>query len=71
MFYLGIFGPEFGKVIVIVKINAPKLAYLQIFAKKTQQKFLNSRPKVPYLGIFGLEFNKAIVIFEIEVLKFV
>ena len=32
--YLGIFGLEFSKTIVILEIGNPKFAYLQNFAKK-------------------------------------
>ena len=52
--YLGIFGLEFYKTIVIFEISTLKFFYLQNFAKK--QKCFNLEPKVLYLGIFVLEF---------------
>ena len=52
--YLGIFGLEFKKTIVIFLINTLKFAYLQTFAKKA--KMPKFGPKVLYLGSFGLEF---------------
>ena len=67
--YLGVFGQDFLKVLVIFKTNTLKFVYLQNFVKK--QKYLNLGPKLPDLGIFGLEFEKNIVIFEIITLNFV
>ena len=69
MLYLGIFGIEFQKAIVIFEISTLEFVLWQNFANK--QKYLNLGPKMPYLGIFGLEFQKTIVIFEISTLKFV
>ena len=66
--YLGIFGQEFKKTIVIYKINTVKFVYLQNFTKK--QKFLNLGPKMPDLGILGLKFENNIAIFEISTLEF-
>ena len=53
--YLGIFGLEFKKTIVVFEISTLKFVYLPKpnFAKK--QKCLNFGPNVPYLGIFELE----------------
>ena len=47
--YLGIFGLEFSKTIVILEIGNPKFVYLQNFAKK--QKCLNLGTKMPDFGI--------------------
>ena len=52
--YLGIFGVEFSKTIVIFEISTLKFVLLQNFTKK--QKCLNLGPKMPYLGILGVEF---------------
>ena len=69
MSYLGIFGLEFDKNIVIFEISTAEFAKLQNFRGK--QKWLNLGSKMPYLGIFGMEFEKNIAIFEISTLKFV
>ena len=67
--YLGVFGLEFKKTIVIFDISTLKFVYLQNFTKK--QKCLNSGPKMPDLCIFGLKFESNIAIFEISTLEFV
>ena len=66
--YMGTFGLEFQKPIVIFEISTLKFVKLQNFTKK---KCLNLGPEMPDLGILGLEFEKNIVIFEISTLKFV
>ena len=77
MSYLGIFGLEFWKTIVIFEISTFEFFKLQNFAKK--QKCINLGPKMPFLGIFdqkcliclflGKNFQKAIVKFEIRILN--
>ena len=67
--YLGVFGLEFKKTVVIFDISTLKFVYLQNFTKK--QKCLNSGPKMPDLCIFGLKFESNIAIFEISTLEFV
>ena len=67
--YLGVFGLEFKKTIVIFDISTLKIVYLQNFTKK--HKCLNSGPKMPDLCIFGLKFESNIAIFEISTLEFV
>ena len=67
--YLGIFGQEFKKTIVIFEISILKFVYLQNFTEKL--KCLNVGPKMPDLCIFELEFENNIVIFEICTLEFV
>ena len=52
--YLGIFGLEFQKTIVIFEINSFEFVYLQNFAGK--QNCLNLGPKMPYLVISEQEF---------------
>ena len=52
--YLGIFGLEFLKAVVIFEISTLKFVKFQNFPKK--QKCLNLGPRMPYLGIFGVEF---------------
>ena len=66
--YMGTFGLEFQKPIVIFKITL-KFVKLQNFTKK--KKSVNLGPEMPDLGILGLEFEKNIVRFEISTLKFV
>ena len=68
MTYMGIFGLEFSKIIVIFEISSLKFFKLQSCTKKW--KYLNLEPKMPYLGIFQPEFWKSIVVFEISTLKF-
>ena len=62
MHYLGIFGQELKKAIVIFEISTLKFVYLQKFAKK--QKCLNLEPDMSDLGIFRLEFEISIVKFK-------
>ena len=69
LLYLGIFGLEFEKAIVIFAINNFKHFQMQSFVQK--RKSLNLGLKMPYLGILGLEFENNIVIFEINLLEFV
>ena len=66
--YLGIFGLEFSKTIVIFEIDTLKFVYLQNFAKK--QKCKNLRTKMLDFSNFGQEFQKVFVIFEISTLKY-
>ena len=67
--YLGIFGLEFEKHIVIFEISTFEFIYMQSFM--LNKKKLNLGPKLPFVGIFALEFEKTIVIFENSTLKFV
>ena len=67
--YLGIFGQEFKKTIVIFEISILKFVYLQNFLKN--QKCLNLESKMPDFGIFGREFENNFLICEISTLKFV
>ena len=48
--YLGVFGREFSKNIVIFEISTFELVKLQNFVKK--KKCLNLGPKIPILSIF-------------------
>ena len=66
--YLGIFGLEFSKPIVIFEIGTLKFVYLQNFAKK--QKCQNLRTKMLDFRIFEQEFQKVFVIFEMSTLKY-
>ena len=68
MLYLGIFGLEFEKAIVIFEINALKFVWLQSLVQK---KFLNLGPKRPNLRISGVEFENINLMFQIRVLEFV
>ena len=68
MSYLGIFGLEFSKTIVIFEIGTLKFVYLQNFAKR--QKCQNLRTKMLDFRIFEQEFQKVFVIFEISTLKY-
>ena len=67
--YLGIFGLEFEKIIVIIEISTLEFVLLQNFVKKW--KCLNLGPNMPYLGIFGLKFENNIFMLEISSLEFV
>ena len=65
MLYLGIFGLEFKKAIVIFGINGLKFFWLQVWCKIKILKFETKNalfeyfwPKMPDLGTFGLEFKK-------------
>ena len=66
--YLGIFMPEFEKIIDIFEINTRKLFKMRSFMQKW--KIVNLGPKLPNLSIFGLKFEKAFTIFEFSSLKF-
>ena len=52
--YLGIFGLDFIKTNVILKISTMKFVKLSSFAKK--QNTLNLGLQMPDFGIFGLDF---------------
>ena len=52
--YLGIFGQEVKKPLVLIEISTLKFIYLQNFTKK--EKCLNLASKMSYLGIIELEF---------------
>ena len=49
--YLGIFGLEFYKSIIIIEISTLKFVYLQNLTEK--HKYLNLGPKMSDLGVFG------------------
>ena len=53
--YLGIFGLEFEKAIVIFEISTSNLINWETLLKTKMSKF---GTKMPYLGIFELEFQK-------------
>ena len=67
--YLGTFGLEFSKTIVIFEISTLKYIYLQSFTEK--QECLNLGAEMLDLAIFGTEFQINFVIFEINTLEFV
>ena len=67
--YLGVFGIEVLKTIVIFEICNLKFVKLQNLAKI--EKLFTLGTKMPYLAIFGIEFWKAIVVFQMSTLKFV
>ena len=52
--YLGIFGLEFQKTIVVFEVSS--LEFVSLLNLVEKWKFLNLGPKMPYLGIFGLQF---------------
>ena len=67
--YLGAFGSNFEKTIVIFEIRTLKFPLLQDFVQKIN--FLNWEPKIPDFRILILEFEDNIVIFQIGTLGFV
>ena len=58
MVYLGIFGQQLQKSIVIFEISNLELVNMQNFVKN--KKTSNLCSKVPYLGIFGLQIWKSL-----------
>ena len=62
MLYLGIFGLEFERIIVIFEISALEFSLLQSLVQK--KKSLNLGPKMPDLRYFGLEFENTFFILE-------
>ena len=66
--YLGTFGPEFVKTIVMFEINTFGFVKMQSFILK---KKINLGSKLSYLGTFALAFEKSIVVIQISILKFV
>ena len=59
--YLGIFGLEFEKIIVIFKASIFKFVKKQSLMLK--EKALDLEPTMPYLSILDWDLKKAIVIF--------
>ena len=58
MFYLGTFGLEFEKGIVIFRINILDIFYKQSIAQKKKKKKKNVGPKMSYLGVLDNDFEK-------------
>ena len=56
MLYLGIFGLESEKAIVIFEIKRPQICLTAKFGAK--KNFLNMGPKMLNLRILGLEFEQ-------------
>ena len=55
MFYLGTFGLEFEKGIVIFRINILDIFYKQSILQKKKK---NLGPKIYYLGVLDNDFEK-------------
>ena len=58
MFYLGTFGLEFEKGIVIFRINILDIFYKQSIVRKKKKKKKNVGPKMSYLGVLDNDFEK-------------
>ena len=57
MFYLGTFGLEFEKGIVIFRINILDIFYKQSIVRKKKKKKKNVGPKMSYLGVLDNDFE--------------
>ena len=66
--YLGIFGIEFEKTIVIFEIRTLEVIKIERFMLNKNK--LNLGAKLPYLCIFWLKFKKSILIFESATTEF-